>query len=405
MVDVKRVFRLLLCVLVSVSLVSWVACQPGTTPGTEKTGENGGKSEGSAEVTPTDGAPQEQPAPDVRSQPEPSPEPSPEPTQEPTQEPGVPDATPTPEGPPPEPWTSDEPPAPKSYSGETCPTFAAGTVNIKSVGFDRKVEVFLPTTTKGAGLLFLWHGLGDNPANFAKAVSAATLAERGYIVVVPAGVSGPQFPPNVPANVISTMKQFATAMFETWSFFGDPKADLGLFDDVLSCLDQQFDIDNKQVYTSGFSAGALWSTYLTMHRSEYLAASVLFSGGVIDQDLDLSTVPLLNLTGTMKVMAIPYRTPRRKVPVMMTAGGSTDMVSMGGFIKFEFQPATDELGKGLTKDGHFVIQCNHTEGHKVLTPDFNAGLAFIKEHTYGNQPSPFKGQVPSSFPTYCKELQ
>ena len=82
-------------------------------------------------------------------------------------------------------------------------------------------------------------------------------AKKAFIVV-PKGASGPNFPSSVTPAMINMMKNFFGAMFETWSFFGDPAADLTLFDDILACLDQQYDIDNKRVYTSGFSAGGLW---------------------------------------------------------------------------------------------------------------------------------------------------
>ena len=35
-----------------------------------------------------------------------------------------------------------------------------------------------------------------------------------------------------------------------------------------------------RIYTTGFSAGGLWSTWLVMHRSHRIAAAAVFSGGV-----------------------------------------------------------------------------------------------------------------------------
>lgn len=381
---------------------TWVACDttaPPTEGSTETTQDGGNQTDG---ITPTETTTPDTPKPDTNTQPEPNPEPRPEP---PSNDAGPVENDPPKEEPPREAWNKPEPPTPAPYSGGTCPTLKEGVNTIKSGGQDREVTLFVPPQPKNAPLLFLWHGLGDSPANFSSAVKAATLAQSfGFLVVVPKGVSGPIFPPTVQPSLINLLKQYIKQIFETWAFFGDPKADLALFDDVLSCADAQYDIDNKRVYTSGFSAGAMWSTYLTMHRAPYLAASLLFSGGVMEVDLDLATIPLLNLTGTLRAADIPYVTPQRKIPVMMTAGGPQDIVSMGGFIEFNFQVGTDALGKGLVQDGHFVIQCNHTGAHTIPSDAFTPGINFLLKHVYSDQPSPYKGNLPADMPSYCKEL-
>lgn len=298
------------------------------------------------------------------------------------------------------PWENDDPAPPKTYSSGTCPTLKPGTNMFQSGGNARSFELFLPTLPAGAPLLFMWHGLGDNPQNFAQSFGAGTLSNtRSVIIVVPKGISGPTIPSDVAPGIVSLLKSQAQPFFETWSFFDDPSADLALFDDVVSCLHQQYKINLKKVYTSGFSAGALWSTYLTLYRSEYLAASLILSGGVMQKILDLATIPFLGSKSKVTVVKIPYVTPSHKVPVMMTAGGPNDVVSMASFVSFNFQEATDALRKGLVQDKHFTIQCNHTAGHTFPSEIYLPAIAFLFNHEFSRKPSPFAADpLPSDFP-------
>ncbi|TNE46561.1 MAG: hypothetical protein EP343_23455 [Deltaproteobacteria bacterium] len=338
--------------------------------------------------------------------PEAGPEPSqPDNTTGPEQQVGPegagPEATPTEPLPP---WNKDEPAAPKAYSGGTCPTLKPGTNTMQSGGKSRSFDLYLPTLPGGAPVIFMWHGLGDNPQNFARSFGASQLSSsRTVIIVVPKGISGPEIPNDVSPQIVSLLKANAQAFFETWSFFGDPTADLTLFDDVLACLNDQYKINRKKVYTSGFSAGALWSTYLTMHRSEYLAASLILSGGTMQKVLDLSTIPFVGSKSKVKVIDIPYTTPSHKVPVMLTAGGSNDVVSMASFVSFDFQVATDAFSKSMVQDSHFVIQCDHTAGHTFPQEIYTPAIDFLFKHEFTNKGSPMAADpLPAGFPSYCR---
>lgn len=407
----KRWIRFSVAALLMIGLIAAaVACggdpildnEPASesTSSTEK-----GAAEGTSgtEVAEEVSNPPQEPADGPEAGPEPNPsEPATNPDQAPGPEPTGPEFSNTEPLPP---WDKAEPAPPKPYSGGKCPTLKSGTNTMQSGGKSRTFDLYLPTIIAGSALLYMWHGLGDNPQNFAQSFGAQQISSsRSVIVVVPKGVSGPVIPQDVPPGIVSLLKANAQAFFETWSFFGDPSADLTLFDDVLSCLHQQYKINRKRVYTSGFSAGALWSTYLTMHRSEYLAASLLLSGGVMQKVLDLSTIPLIGSKSKVTVLDIPYTTPSHKVPVMMTAGGQNDVVSMANFVSFEFQVATDALSKALVKDKHFAIQCDHTQGHRVPQDVFNPALEFLFKHEFSNKPSPMAADpLPAGFPSYCRK--
>jgi poly(3-hydroxybutyrate) depolymerase len=98
-----------------------------------------------------------------------------------------------------------------------------------------------------------------------------------------------------------------------WGYLGDAAPDLALFDDLLSCLSEQFQADTTRVYTTGFSAGALWTSYLVVNRAEYLTAAVILSGGV--------------------GMFFQYQTPAYRLPVLLAWGGPRDTFN-GGLVRF-----------------------------------------------------------------------
>lgn len=263
------------------------------------------------------------------------------------------------------------PPAPAE-----CPTFKTG--NNKAVllgGLPRNVRIYEPTNPpeegKKHGLIFLWHGLGDSSLGISSGLGAATIADQaGAYVVAPDSCCNAQ-------ATASCCNQLTG-----WAFLPEaPANDVQMFEDLMYCMDQQYGIDRKRVYTTGFSAGALWSTWLLMHRSEYLAAAVLFSGGVNGFN--------------------PYQTPARDVPVVATEGGPTDLFG-GGAV--DFNASTLELVDKLRGDGHFVGLCSHKGGHQP--PAGAAGMipAFFNAFAWDTTESPFAEGFGPGFPSICKVL-
>lgn len=273
--------------------------------------------------------------------------------------------------------TGGGPPDLYAYSGGVCPDISGGTLTLNAGGVSRQIKVFLPATPPAAGtasVMFAWHGLGDSAANFGNVINGAQLASTfNTIVVVPSvfddGSTGGLFPP---------MWSFPKAVIG-----GDPEIDLGLFDDVLACLDEQYDIDNNRVYTLGFSMGALWSTYLTMHRGEYMAAAVVWSGGVHDD------------------LLFGYETPGRQLPVAIAHGGATDTYNLGIAV-LEFQNMVTDFANGLVADEHFVVMCDHGSGHTITSDVASASLQFLFAHTWDMSGSPIEASgVGSLFPNSC----
>jgi len=276
--------------------------------------------------------------------------------------------------PPPEEIAADvpivpQPAAPKKYSGGACPTLVGGKNTLKMGGLMRSVELFLPPhPAPGASVVFVWHGNGDTPKNIAMFFGADTLTKENNLIMVS------------PYSCCDENHTDCCDMTTTWNFgkYSKNDKDLAVFDDVLSCLEQQGDIDNTRVYTIGFSAGALWSTYLVLHRAEYLAAAGVFSGG----------------TG----MVIPYSKPGYPVPALLAWGGTKDTYMN----MIMFDTMMNEFSDKLAADGHFVIECNHGLGHTVpygVTPWLSK---FLLAHAWKDGSSPFaQTGLGDDFPDYC----
>ena len=265
------------------------------------------------------------------------------------------------------------PAAPVAFAGECPDLTAGGLVKITSGGFARTVYVSLPPDWSApSALLFAWHGLGDNGNNFSKAFGTASLAKNNGAVVIT--------PDNCCVKGLKCCSQVSG-----WSFLdATGGADAQLFDDLLSCATQQMNIDTSRVYSTGFSAGGLWTTWLILNRSEYLAAAAPFSGGI---------------DGTI----VSYLTPKHRLPVLGSFGGVDDQISMG--ININFHDMMLELFKDLRADKHFVVACDHGGGHTVPMEGPSYAAEFLFKHTFNDGTSPYAASgLSKKFPDYCSIL-
>lgn len=219
---------------------------------------------------------------------------------------------------------------------------------------ERYVEVLLPAEPRGAPVVFVWHYLNGSPGEMLEWMGVDALIDAGYLVIAP-GSRG-----------VRTTE---------WQVDGDPESspDVALFDALREQLAAQYATDSRRVYATGFSAGGLFTSYLSMHRSTVLAATAPFSGGV---------------------PSYAYTTPEADLPVMLASGGEGD--TYGGF---DFDAATEEFADALVADGHEVVTCPHALGH-YLPPEAQAHvLAFFDDHG-GAGESPWSS-APDDVPTGC----
>jgi predicted esterase len=248
----------------------------------------------------------------------------------------------------------------RAYSGGSCPALEDGRQGLETDGVERDITLFLPPDPAGAGVVFIWHGAGDTASNMARAFGAQDIADEYNVIAV-----------------VPTSMGFA---FE-WPILAGDDEDAGgmLFDDVLACLEAQYDIDNTRIYSTGFSAGALWTTWLLMNRAEYLAAALPFSGGT-----DASIVL--------------YSTPAEAIPVLAVHGGASD--TFAGFVNF--RDMTEDMVDELLLDGHPVIVCDHGRGHTVPFDPFDWAFPWLFAQAVGAPDMP--SQLDDPWPSWCELL-
>ena len=202
-------------------------------------------------------------------------------------------------------------------------------------GLARDVQVWMPEETRGAPVLFVWHHLGGSPEELFTVMPLNTAVDDGFVVVAADSRRLPS---------------------SEWDLQTEPSnnPDVALFDAALGSLIEDHGVDAERVYATGFSAGGLFTTFLTMHRADVLAATAPFSGGA---------------------PAWSYVTPASDIPVMVTWGGPTD--TYGGF---DFDDASRNLINELASDGHPVLSCEHSLGHWVPPGATERTLGFFQTH-------------------------
>lgn len=258
-----------------------------------------------------------------------------------------------------------QPRALAELSSGACPDLSmAGVQHFTSNGKDREVRVYFPdATTENLPVVFAWHWLGGNAQQMTQALHLDSYAStHDVIIVVPQALS--------------------TNPFE-WNFVaGESEAadDLALFDDMRTCLSRDRNVDLRRIYSTGMSAGGLWTTFLSIHRGDALASVMVMSGG---------TDPI-----------VQYAPPAgEKFPALLMWGGDSDVLTGGGF-DLDFQAMTLAFSSELRADDHFVVHCNHGMGHTIPPDGMDVAEAWLFPHVYG-EPSPWIGKDPTELAPYC----
>ncbi len=236
-------------------------------------------------------------------------------------------------------------------SNYDCPDFEKQTSTFWSSDEMRDVTVLIPSTgAKGKSVTFVWHSIGTLPEDFVQTFDLDQMAEDQDTVFV--------LPEQKPANYLA------------WDYYieggGD---DLVLYDDLRTCLSQELEVDLTRVYSWGFSAGAVWTSYLALNRGDTLAAIVAFSGGVVD-------------------IVFEYLDPGQNFPALLFHGGKTDVWGISGVYEVEFMGTTIAMADALKEDGHQVALCDHGLGHYVPNEWKTAVTQWLYPNVYGEQQLP-----------------
>lgn len=240
-----------------------------------------------------------------------------------------------------------------------CPAIGARAETFSSDGLSRSVAIYAPDPVpEGLPVMFYWHPLGGSASMMDSYLDLQGWAEEHQVIVIA---------PNARSD----------NMFE-WDFWNSQEHDLVLYDDLRACAAQEWGADLSRVYSSGMSAGALWTSYLSTRRGDTLAAILPFSGG----------------DGSIWA----YQTPASVFPAVLAYGGDADTWGGGG-VTIDFQEATLQFAGELQADGHSVLLCNHEGGHTLPAATMDITTAFLLPQTYGVLPD-MEALLPE-LPGYC----
>lgn len=281
------------------------------------------------------------------------------------------------------PDTVADPPALPGYSGGTCPALTHGATRDSSVntgfmssGVARDFRLMVPEdydASRAYPVVFAWHWLNASSGSFVRdGELESAIDQMDFIVVLPDG---------------KEEYIFDWPFAETWG----AEEELVFFDDLLTCVGEQYSVDLDQVHGIGVSAGALWLTYLsTTSRSQHLASVSSLSGG---------------LGNVFNLWQMQWATPPRAFPAVVLDGGPTDWLGV------DFYQASLDYRDALRGDGHFVVYCEHDQGHGMppIEPPvadqtvFYSLWQFMLDHPYsvGEGASPYEGGLPDFYEEWC----
>ncbi len=245
---------------------------------------------------------------------------------------------------------------------EACPAVTAGVnVGFRSAELDRSFELVLPSQYDPGlswPVIVVYHGLGGNIGDMLDGDSnLRPFADaRGALLVVPQGADFGGSP--------------------GWDAVNAPprNRDIQLFDDLLTCVGEQYVVDPNRVYATGMSNGGLMTGALMAQRSEVLAAAAPMSGGVITD----------------------WSTEAANLPTLITWGGVDDEA-----YEQDFNALNLELIAEAEARGGFYVACNHGLGHELQEDFWPWTVEFLLAHARGAEGSPFAGGLPEIFPEYC----
>lgn len=274
------------------------------------------------------------------------------------------------------------------YAG-TCPILETGYVEgqpyntieqkVGPLTFDRTFLVIVPDDIQPdeqLPVMFMWHWLGGSAKNFYERADAQNAVnEKRFIAVIPDGRTPEQ------------------GVFFKWPFSitdidDSLEAEFQFFDDMLSCVHEQFNVDKDCVSSVGVSAGALFTSQLAGGRGDRLASFMSLSGG----------------TGGNVVK--PWTVPEHKMPGLVLWGGEDDFC-----IAVDFEQTSKDLEKHLVEGGHFVVECIHNCNHSTPPFEVPEGMTafaplwdFLRDHPYWLTPgqSPYISEgMAASMPNWC----
>ncbi|WP_434423622.1 hypothetical protein [Nannocystis pusilla] len=208
--------------------------------------------------------------------------------------------------------------------GGSCPTLEIGymegqafNVLPQQLGNNTVERQFLVIAPEDAApderlpVIFLWHWLGGDAQDFYERGDVQNAVnQKRFIAVIPEAREGLLF--KWPFSAIDSD--------------ADLQAEFQFFDDMLSCVAEQFSVNKECVSSTGVSAGALFTSQLAGGRGDVLSSFMSLSGGT---------------GGAIK----PWTAPAHKMPAMVLWGGPDDFCILIDFEQTFEGPRAEPRGR------------------------------------------------------------
>jgi hypothetical protein len=273
-----------------------------------------------------------------------------------------------------------------------CPMLGSGENSFTSGGVTRTFQLVLPTTPiegEVYPVIVMWHWLKSTSDDVITTADVqAAVDDQRFIAVVP---------DNIPTDIALTTYD-VNWPFDITQTDARMQQEFSFFDDMLSCVEQQYTVNQQCVSTFGVSAGGLFVDQLIQARSTTLSSFLSLSGGV----------------GATIIK--PWVGVTRNLPGLVLWGGKgpptmliKDILGCFG-IGMDFDVASTDLEDGMTADGQFLVECVHDCGHAVPPVDAPPGESqfaglweFMFNHPYWLPPgtSPYQQTGLKDLPAWC----
>jgi len=188
-------------------------------------------------------------------------------------------------------------PAPTTNGACSGKTGASGdrTVKIMSGGVERTFNLHVPASydaTKKTPLVFLFHGYTENASGVASATHMAAVADaHGFVLAFPEGLS----------NSFNAGECCGSAVSSNVD-------DIGFTKDMITTIGGDYCIDDKRIFSSGFSNDGMFSYRLACELADKIAAVASVSGTLTISPDDCKPkrpISMLHIHGTSDLI-VPY---------------------------------------------------------------------------------------------------
>ena len=252
-----------------------------------------------------------------------------------------------------------------SVTGE-CPAFVSGDVIFapSALSETRKAKLWISSAANSLDgpIVIYWHGTSSSPDEAESGIGAdqiQAILDLGGMVLAP----------------------YASPESTPWPWFrveGYRMDDMILMDEMIACAGMTVGIDVRRIYTVGFSAGAINAIQAGYLRSNYVAALVSYSGGL---------VPWMEVPAPQE--------EDNMYASMVIHGGVTDVAVV------QINEISEDYHNAMLAAGHYSTICDHGGGHAIPIDSQPSALQFLLDHAYRDDPDPYASGLPPEFIEYC----